>query len=277
MENEYDIYYYIDKYKDTNKINISPYDKRNYKFKDLVPVGALRIPDNYESPKTPFIFDQGDSCMCAACSVSTIRYLQESDRKSGGSGIDEAFSPAYIYANRNADEEFEGMYLRTAASKAREGQIPYSIFPGFYTYAQCKKLYMTNKDKWSVMAKPFAVNSYYQCTSREQVQTAIMTTKAVLVGVMVYRCFYFPDENNQIEYDLSMSTKNYGGHAITIVGWKTIGDKLYWIIQNSWGDQWGDNGRALLSEEYPWLESPYALVDNNIETDWKQYKATYMK
>ena len=34
------------------------------------------------------------------------------------------------------------------------------------------------------------------------------------------------------------------GHAVTIIGWKMIGGKLYWEIQNSWGTGWGDNGHC---------------------------------
>lgn len=33
-----------------------------------------------------------------------------------------------------------------------------------------------------------------------------------------------------------------GGHAITIIGWGKEKDIDFWIIKNSWGDQWGDKG-----------------------------------
>lgn len=33
-----------------------------------------------------------------------------------------------------------------------------------------------------------------------------------------------------------------GGHAVKIVGWGKEDDQEYWIIQNSWGASWGENG-----------------------------------
>lgn len=90
-----------------------------------------------------------------------------------------------------------------------------------------------------------------------------MTTKAVIVGIPLYECFFNVGKNGLVSYDPNKNTYNHGGHAITITGWKVVGDKLYWRILNSWGKSWGDGGYAWLPEEYPWVEQAYVLVDNN--------------
>lgn len=33
-----------------------------------------------------------------------------------------------------------------------------------------------------------------------------------------------------------------GGHAIKIIGWGVENGTKYWLIANSWGRSWGDNG-----------------------------------
>ena len=36
-------------------------------------------------------------------------------------------------------------------------------------------------------------------------------------------------------------------HAVTVVGYGTDGGEDYWLIKNSWGDWWGENGYIKLA------------------------------
>merc|ERR1712139_756571 len=33
-------------------------------------------------------------------------------------------------------------------------------------------------------------------------------------------------------------------HAVKVLGWGTMSGKPYWLVENSWGDDWGENGYA---------------------------------
>lgn len=254
-----------------NKLYKSPYDSRDYHFRDLILAGSIAVPENYETEKTPFIYNQGKSSMCAACAYNTLRYLQEKDQ----SGITEPFAPAFNYANRPDNENFEGMYLRTVCKRGREGSIPWSEFPGFYSLANAKIKFKQNKDRYLEMAKPFRINSFYQCSSRQDIKTAIYTLKGVIAGIYVTNAFYNP-VNGYVRYDPN-DPENFGGHAILVVAWKTDENgEFWWGIQNSWGKEY-NNGRVWLSGDYPFIESPYAVVDNTNEIKWLEYKKKYLE
>ena len=258
-----------------NGVFQSPYDSRDYKFKDLVPMGAIKIPDNYETPLPDNFepFDQGSSSMCAAASMCMLRYLQEIDQ----SEIDQKFSPAFTYANRIAGEDFEGMYIRSVFKKAREGVVPYSELPGFYSYPVCKAKLSSRKDELLEKASNFKIDSFYTCNSRAEIQTAIMETKAVITGIPIFKSFYKP-VNGYVKYNRLTDRKSSGGHAVTLIGWKTVDGKLYWKLLNSWGNYPGSlNGIVWLPEAYPFLDKCYAAVDNSIETKWEEYKSKYNK
>ncbi|MED6265182.1 hypothetical protein AMECASPLE_018228 [Ameca splendens] len=37
-------------------------------------------------------------------------------------------------------------------------------------------------------------------------------------------------------------SSQWSNHAVLVVGYDTTGDLPYWIVQNSWGTTWGDQG-----------------------------------
>jgi len=59
-------------------------------------------------------------------------------------------------------------------------------------------------------------------------------------GMMVYDDFVDWEGNGIYEYD--KKSQLIGGHAIVIMGWGEQNGKKYWIVRNSWGEEWGDKG-----------------------------------
>jgi cathepsin B len=43
-------------------------------------------------------------------------------------------------------------------------------------------------------------------------------------------------------YKWDGKSEKYGGHAVVIVGWGETETEKYWIVRNSWGNSWGDEG-----------------------------------
>jgi C1A family cysteine protease len=73
----------------------------------------------------------------------------------------------------------------------------------------------------------------------QRMKKAIYYEGPVTVGIGITADFYkfVPTVDNYFQYD--GSSQQVGGHAVTVVGWKKIGDVPVWICKNSWGDNWG--------------------------------------
>lgn len=250
----------------------SPYDKRDYKLKQYLPLGAIEIPDHYESPEVSFVYNQGTSSECCACAFSSLRYLQESEQ----SGLSEAFSPTYTYGSREPLEVYEGMYIRNCLKKARSvGSILYRELPDFYPVSQAMSLVNAKKAEYLEKGNPFRISSFYVCRSRVEMQTAIMTCKGIMTGIPVFDRMYNIGSDGLVPYDPNIDTQSNGGHCILITGWKTENDKLYWRCLNSWGQEYGDHGYFWIAEEYPFIEDAYTITDDIIEETFADYRKKY--
>ena len=92
----------------------------------------------------------------------------------------------------------------------------------YWTFNLYLYLFNLEKDKKHIEEKsePFKISSYYVCQNREEIQTAILQTKAVQIGIPVYNSCYYPDSTGIVHYKQGESS--FGGHVILIRWWKII-------------------------------------------------------
>lgn len=84
----------------------------------------------------------------------------------------------------------------------------------------------------------FATSSYSVGSDAASIQQEIMTNGPVEGAFDVYEDFL-----NYKSGVYSHTTGSYlGGHAIRILGWGTENGTPYWLVANSWNEDWGDKG-----------------------------------
>lgn len=93
--------------------------------------------------------------------------------------------------------------------------------------------------------------SLYNCIDIDvkEIEDQLHMERPVITGVAVQPTFWWPEENVYI--DVPQIESHEGLHAIVIMGYGQRDDgKNFFIIRNSWGPEWGDNGYAYISYDY---------------------------
>lgn len=81
------------------------------------------------------------------------------------------------------------------------------------------------------------------------IESYLSIERPVITGVVVQPTFWLTGEG--VFIDVPHVESNEGLHAILIIGYGQREDgKNFFIIRNSWGVDWGDNGYAYISYEY---------------------------
>ena len=90
----------------------------------------------------------------------------------------------------------------------------------------------------SYSADMHKADSAYSLSGVENIQRDIMKYGPVSAAFTVYEDF--PAYKSGVYTHVTGSA--LGGHAVKIVGWGEEDGTPYWIIMNSWNEEWGDKG-----------------------------------
>lgn len=228
---------------------LSPDDDRDYDEKDACIALICDLPKEYISKKTK-ILDQEKIGSCVAHASSTI--LSQNDAANFGKYNE--YSRGFIYANRSdSDWQGEGMHTREALKHLNhDGVCLHCDFPYNDEYRIVKNKLLENKEELYSKASQYRITSYYRCNNVDEIKRSIYNYGGCLCVVNVYSDF---------SRDLHNSTSKVlkGAHAMCIIGW-TEDDR--WIVQNSWGKDWGYNGLLYMDFDYK-IKEAWGVIANN--------------
>ncbi len=213
----------------------SKYDARDYRLKAA---GSTSLPEAFTINRLPKVKDQGAVNSCVAHSTSSI--LEYHDMMEGNSTT---LSTNFLYGIQKQLCGYEGMgmYLRDVCKIVNTyGDMLESDCPGNVEVPKAHSIAEEAiKDETKVKkASNFKIASYVRLTKENDIKRAIMSYGPVLASVKWYNTFHCNDQHVLV----GEKSGDYGYHAVMLYGWCKEG----YLVQNSWGKNWGKQGRFVL-------------------------------
>lgn len=231
MEDKYNV---IEKGGQKFLLNIekSPVDKRDFVAETIYP-DNVDYPDELDlRPDLQDIRNQGSQGTCSAQVAACMKEYQEYKLQKLA-GVEGKMSPQFVY-NLREEPDYQGMTPReTMKILQKTGVCREAIYP----YGTVEYPDAITEDAY-LDASGFKIESYAQVSTIEGLK------KALYKDGVCYICFPVFNESARM-WKAAQGETNKGGHAMAVVGYNKQG----FIIRNSWGKSWADNGYTIYPYE----------------------------
>lgn len=195
----------------------------------------------------PEVRDQGPRPLCLAFAAS--------DLNSASNGVSHALSVEYLAYHT---------YLREGHANYDIGLTTQGIIGALKDVGQPGEDILPYDPNATIPKKPTSQSSELFCSpTREATGPFTSIEKQMERGAAPVACISLPLSFGAISapYRLDREDGHIGNHAVLIVGsGKTASGAKYYLIRNSWGIAWGDNGHCWLSKQFL-IDRMFALIE----------------
>jgi hypothetical protein len=198
---------------------------------------------------------QGSRGTCAAFAAAAIKEYQERI----DINFQDYMSPEYIYYWRT-NKPNDGMHCRDVMKiLAQYGSIPEKDLP--YGTEEINEI----PDEVIATGSNFKINNYALVQTVKELKETLVKNGPCLAAFPVYSV------RPEFWRKASNDDPQKGGHAVCIVGYNHEG----FIIRNSWGSNWNDNGTVVYPyEDFGAHWEIWCAIDINVE-EWLANKKWY--
>ena len=246
-----------------------------YQYSSIVTQKTTDFPASFRL-WTSGVKNQKNKNSCVAHALSTLKEIQEYY----DSGDNKSFSIGWIYGYRLPEQyQGEGMYISEALSNLRHfGAVHKHYIPDNLEYSEITTIINDMKDVCLKEAVNYKIANYAQVNNLTEIKHAIYVDHSpVVVGSLLFESFYETDGSGIVKCPNMSKEVNYGGHCMLITGWTTINNKEYYVVQNSWGEEFGDNGFCYIpvDEPFPFCEKWTVLDIQNYNKNFNDIKGRW--
>ena len=221
------------------------------KIKEII--NKYKFPESYnfiDVVKPTVHIKNQENCGCCWAFASTTALAYRYFKK----GIDIDLSPQYMLSCFSGDCDSGGYLVDTQFLLVKNGTVTETCMP--FTSAEGTRVEEcpTRCKNSEEFVKYKAKNPYsatFDFTFNYYDVVTIMMDQLINYGPLVTNIMAYEDLSDlrgprckNIIYKYDGKSEYEGGHAVVIVGYGYQNSKYYWIIQNSWGESFCDNGFA---------------------------------
>jgi hypothetical protein len=249
---------------------------------EQVPLKQTLLTRNYTNlPRTislrqyaPIPESQGPFGTCAAWSTAfAARTISESiflNRNNQEQSNNNAFSPAYVYINASGDPTFKrGMTLGDALEFMKNtGAVRRSSTErtlGSANYMSINLLIYSNAQRYTISEYVRLFYDWGIGTIEEKVlpvKKSLSENKPVIIAMKLPPSFFNTNGMWQPYENPNQDTGSY--HGMCVVGYDDDTHSGAFLVQNSWGTNWGDNGYVWIryTDFANWVWEAYEIIEN---------------